>query len=141
MGAASVIVDDQKRVLLVKHNYGRHNWEIPGGLSEARESAEETARREVREEIGVEIAIEALTGVYWEPAWRGGGGHHFVFRARLAEGVTPRVADPNEIADLGWIAFDALPRPLSDFTLKRIEDALTGAPASLQVVERRIWLE
>lgn len=141
MGAASVIVDGKKRVLLVKHDYGRHNWEIPGGISEAGESAEETARREAREEIGVELEIEALTGVYWEPEWRGVGGHHFVFCGHLRDGATPRVADPDEIADLGWFAHDSLPRPISDFTVRRIEDALTGAPASLHVVGPRIWFE
>lgn len=141
LGAASVIVDGSTRALLVRHNYGRHNWEIPGGLSEPGESAEQTARREVREELGVEIEIEGLTGVYWEPEWREVGGHHFVFRARLTDGSQPRAADPNEIADLGWFRAEAFPRPISDFTVKRIADALAGGPARVHTVRTRRWLE
>jgi 8-oxo-dGTP diphosphatase len=140
MGAASVIVRSD-RVLLVKHNYGRHNWEIPGGLSEAGESAEETAIREVREELGVEVVVEKLTGVYWEPGWRGIGGHHFVFRCRLRDGAVPRAADPNEIADVMWCSIEDLPRPISDFTIERIKDALSGDPPRLKVVRPRTWLE
>jgi 8-oxo-dGTP diphosphatase len=140
MGAASVIVGEAG-ILLVKHSYGRHNWEIPGGGSEAGESAEETAVREVREELGVEIVVESLTGVYWEPGWREVGGHHFVFRCRLVDGAVPQAADPNEIADLRWCSVDDPPRPISDFTLQRIADALSGEPPRLKVVGPRIWLE
>lgn len=141
LGAATVIVDEADRVLLVRHSYGPLNWEIPGGISEAGESAEGTARREVREEIGIEIAVEALTGVYWEPEWRGTGGHHFVFRARLPNGAVPRVADPKEIADLGWFAFADLPRPINDFTALRIRHALDGTPPLVHTIGPRKWLE
>lgn len=141
LGAASVIVDGSAQVLLVRHTYGRRNWEIPGGLSEAGESAEETARREVREELGVDIEIESLTGVYWEPGWRHIGGHHFVFRAHLTDGAQPRAADPKEIADLGWFSAEALPRPISDFTTQRIRDALGRRPALVHTIRSRRWLE
>src|SRR2546430_17534647 len=79
LGAASVILDDHGRILLVKHAYGELNWELPGGGGEARESAEETARREAREEVGVELHIDRLTGVYWEPEK---DAHHFGFFPR-----------------------------------------------------------
>ena len=61
-------MDSEGRILLVKHNYGKYNWEIPGGLSELNESAEETAKREVFEETGLEVTIGRLTGVYYEPS-------------------------------------------------------------------------
>lgn len=141
LGAASVIIDGAGRVLLVRHNYGRRNWEIPGGGSEPGESAEETARREVREEVGVEIEIAAVSGVYWEAAWRDIGGHHFVFRAHLADGAVARPADPHEIADLGWFSADALPRPISDFTVQRIRDALKNGPALVRTIGPRTWLK
>jgi 8-oxo-dGTP pyrophosphatase MutT (NUDIX family) len=62
LGSAAVIPDDQGRVLLVKHSYGRLNWEIPGGLAELHESATENALREVREETGLEVEAQRLTG-------------------------------------------------------------------------------
>lgn len=50
MGAAAVILDEDRRVLLVKHTYGRRNWELPGGYVELDESAADAVVREVREE-------------------------------------------------------------------------------------------
>ncbi len=142
LGAASVILDEDDRVLLVHHTYGQLNWEIPGGGGEPHESAEETAIREAREEVGVELHDRRLTGVYWEPGWRDGLGlHHFVFRAILAPGSVPRPSDPNEISECGWFALDALPRPLSSFTAQRIEDALSDRPVGVIVVSERRWLD
>jgi rhodanese-related sulfurtransferase/ADP-ribose pyrophosphatase YjhB (NUDIX family) len=141
LGASSVIPDGDGRILLVHHTYGERNWEIPGGHLEGRESAETTAIREVREETRAQIEIQRLTGVYWEPAWGAAGGHHFVFRASLATGSPqPAVADRAEISDLGWFTRDALPRPISDFTVRRIEDAVSSRPAGVFVVPPRTWL-
>ncbi|OLB83553.1 MAG: hypothetical protein AUI15_35885 [Actinobacteria bacterium 13_2_20CM_2_66_6] len=134
LGAASVIVDDHGRILLVKHAYGELNWELPGGGGEARESAEETARREAREEVGVELRIDRLTGVYWEPE---NDAHHFVFLAR--SNGQARVHDRGEITDVGWFDPSALPRPLSDFTERRIADAVTGGPTRVETIGPRVW--
>ena len=135
LGAATVVVDESSRVLLVKHNYGELNWELPGGAGEAGESAEETARREMREEVGVELETMRLAGVYWDPPI---DAHHFVFQARVRG--TPYLADPNEITEVGWFPPDALPRPISDFTLRRITDAISGAPAGVWKIGPRVWL-
>jgi ADP-ribose pyrophosphatase YjhB (NUDIX family)/rhodanese-related sulfurtransferase len=140
LGASSVITDGDGRVLLVHHTYGELNWEVPGGVLEPRESAEEAAVREVREETGASIEIERLTGVYWEPGWGAAGGHHFVFRARLAADTpSPTVTDRAEISEVGWFARDALPRPISDFTIRRIDDALGDRPPAIRTVPPRTW--
>jgi 8-oxo-dGTP diphosphatase len=76
MGAAAIILDSEDRILLVKHSYGKYNWDLPGGKSEVNESAEETAIREVREEIGLDVEIGQLTGVYYDSNH---DMHHFVF--------------------------------------------------------------
>jgi 8-oxo-dGTP diphosphatase len=142
LGAASVIVDKDGRVLLVKHNYGEHNWEIPGGGAEPGESIEETAHREALEEVGVRLGLERLTGVYWEPDREDGKAiHHFVFLARLDRASpTPRVVDVAEITDCAWFAPENMPRPISDFTVLRVSDALSGGPASFCRVGPRMWL-
>jgi 8-oxo-dGTP diphosphatase len=134
LGAASVILDDHGRILLVKHGYGELNWELPGGRGEARESAEETARREAREEVGVELHIHRLTGVYWEPEL---DAHHFVFRANSAGEA--RVHDEGEITDIGWFDPSDLPRPHSDFTERRIADALSGGLTTVYTIGPRVW--
>lgn len=142
LGAAVVIADPEGRVLLVRHNYGRHNWEIPGGGTEPGESVIGTALREAREELGVAVVIERLTGVYWEPGWSADRGmHHFVFRAALDGQLPAEPPDPREIAQWIWASLDMPPRPISDFTLRRIRDALDGGPAAVSTIGARLWLE
>ena len=84
LGAATVIVDDRHRVLLVKHAYGERNWELPGGRGEARESV--------------------------------------------------------EVTEIGWFSGDTLPRPVSDFTIRRIDDAFAERTPAVTVIGPRVWL-
>ena len=136
IAAAAVIVDEDERVLLVRHSYGELNWEIPGGAGEIGESADAAAVREVREETGLEVAAERLTGVYFEPAAK---CHHFVFACRRTMLTEPTPSSP-EITDVRWCARAALPRPISDFTIRRIDDALDGKRAEMYEIGAREWI-
>lgn len=139
VGAAAVILDLQGRVLLVKHNYGRLNWELPGGAAEPHESAVDTVLREVREETGLRVQAERLAAVYYEPRI---DMHHFLFVCRPLDAAAVPRADPAETTDCGFWPPDALPRPISDFTVRRIQDAASGAGSPLPVViGPRQWLE
>ncbi len=136
LGAAAVIRDELGRVLLVRHTYGKCNWELPGGFSEPNESAAATAMREVREEIGLMVEAGRLIGVYYDSE------HdmlHFVFFCHpVAEG-TPRPSCP-EISECLYCDSASLPRPISDFTVRRVQDALSGAGASLTTIGARRWI-
>lgn len=136
IGAAAVITDGHGRVLLVRHTYGERNWELPGGVGDDGESADATVVREVREETGLEVAAERLTGIYWEPA---ADMHHFVFVCRPTMRVDPR-PDMNENDEVRWCDRIALPRPISDFTARRIDDALDGKPAQIHEIGPRQWI-
>jgi 8-oxo-dGTP pyrophosphatase MutT (NUDIX family) len=50
------VITDRDRVLLVRHTYGREQWDFPGGRIEGSEPPHSTARREMREELGLEVA-------------------------------------------------------------------------------------
>lgn len=138
IGAAAVIVDAEGKVLLVKHSYGKHNWELPGGIAEEKESAEETAKREVCEEVGLDVRVGALTGIYYDP---NNDMHHFVFMAHNDKNQMPRPSS-SEIVECRFYSRDELPRPISDFTCRRIEDACNQDRAHLfHTVGPRKWLE
>lgn len=140
MGAAAVILDAEGRVLLVKHNYGRCNWELPGGGAEYEESIVETALREVREETGLRVAAQHMIGIYYETE---GDFLHFVFRCQLLDPTaTPYAKDTSEITACAYWPPHALPRPISDFTIRRIEEALAspGMPLPTPIPPRR-WLD
>jgi hypothetical protein len=50
--------------------------------------------------------------------------------------------DRAEISECRFWPPDALPRPISDWTIRRIEDALAGNQFGLPVtIGERIWLE
>lgn len=138
IGAAAVIVNEQGHVLLVKHSYGKNNWDLPGGKGEEQESAQQTAMREVFEEVGINIEIGALTGVYYEAQY---DMHHFVFLANNGADQMPVPSSP-EILECGYFAPDHLPRPISDFTCNRIAAALNHDRAGLfHSIGPRVWYE
>jgi 8-oxo-dGTP diphosphatase len=139
LGAAAVILDEAGHVLMVRHTYGRLNWEIPGGHAEPYESILDTVVREVREETGLHVRVLHTTGTYYEPA---NDMHHFVFRCEALDlGQEPRPSS----SEIGACAFwppDSLPRPISDFTIQRIREALERPPQPLpHAIERRRWLQ
>ncbi len=139
LGAAAIIVDRPGHVLLVKHTYGKLNWELPGGATEPNESVEQTVVREVREETGLDVIAEPITGIYDNPAH---AVHYFVSRYRPRdESATPR-PDLAEISSAGYRSVDSLSRPISDFTVRQMQDALDDRTPILPVViEPRLWLE
>lgn len=138
MGAANVLFDPDRRVLLVRHSYGALNWEIPGGGAMPGEDPGTTAQRELLEETGLDLEPQRMTGVYFEVNHRFGPIMHFVFRVLWQPGLVPVAVAP-EITDVGFWPIDDLPRPISDFTERRILDALCDE-APFAVIEKRVWL-
>jgi 8-oxo-dGTP pyrophosphatase MutT (NUDIX family) len=138
LGAAAVIQNEQSRVLLVKHTYGHLNWELPGGGAEIGESIVETVVREVREETGLIVVAQHTTGVYYEPE---NDLLHFVFLCHPQPASLNKIhLDNKEISQYGYWSPDALPRPISDFTVLRITDAISGVRLPLpKVITPRQW--
>jgi 8-oxo-dGTP diphosphatase len=139
LGAAAVILNAAGHVLLVKHTYGRLNWELPGGYAEADESIIATAIREVREETGLHVRALHTTGTYYDVEH---DMHHFVFSCQpLDPAALPQPA-ADEVSRCAFWPITDLPRPISDFTVRRIMDAVAGAQQPLpQSIEPRQWLE
>jgi 8-oxo-dGTP diphosphatase len=139
--AAAVILNSHGDVLLVKHSYGPLNWELPGGGAERDESPTQTAVREVREETGLRVSAERLTGVYYERRGPGGEAVHFAFRCRNLDETAIPQPDHREITACNYWSPEALPRPISDFTVRRIRDGLTEpGPVLPMAITPRQWL-
>ncbi len=137
LGAACAIFDAQGRALLVRHTYGHRDWSLPGGLVEPGESPLGAAERELREETGLTLSAGPLTGVYFEPGHDFGPMLHLVFRCSSPADAAP-TPEPPEIDRVGWYSLDELPTPISDFTVRRLRDALAGN-AAFGLVAARNW--
>lgn len=66
VGAAILILDTEKRLLLMKRS-DSGCWGPPGGSTEPGERVEEAARREALEETGLKIGDMSLFGVFSGP--------------------------------------------------------------------------
>jgi len=60
--AAAVLLDEQRRALLVRRRHEPHAgmWCLPGGFAEVGETIDQAALRELREETGVEARVHRL---------------------------------------------------------------------------------
>ena len=121
--AAVAVFDEHGRVLLIRENYDRRRYGLPGGVVEPGETPWEAARREAREEVGCEVDIDRLVGIYH----RIGDDAllTFVFRATIVAGE-PALQDDGEIAEVGWFATDALPSPMTNTGPHAVADAARG---------------
>src|SRR2546430_14977380 len=67
--------------------------------------------------------------------------HHFAFQCRLAAGAEPKASSP-EILECGYWPLASLPRPMTDFTVRRIADAQSpSASIAVTVLPARRGLE
>ncbi|MGC5004793.1 NUDIX hydrolase [Streptomyces sp. DT203] len=104
--AVAVVVDDQKRVLMMwRHRFITDTWawELPMGLIEdgAGETPEQAAIREVEEETGWQVkAVEPL--IYGQPANGITDSEHYVFRAEAGIYGGPPT-EVNETDRIEWI--------------------------------------
>lgn len=139
VGAAAFIVDSEGKVLLVKHTYGHLNWELPGGGGEPGESPEETAIREVKEETGLSVVARHITGCYY--TFENDMLHFVVWCEREDSAAAPQ-ADKAEISECAFWSPETLPHPISDWTVRRIQDAIAGNSLPLPLrIGPRIWLK
>ena len=122
LGAAGVIQNKDGQILLVKHNYGELNWELPGGFAELNESIVETAKREIYEETGLIATPKRTTGIYYDPEI---DMLHFVFLFETRDPGKESKSN-SEISEFSYFSMNQLPKPINDFTILRIKDALSG---------------
>ena len=112
-GAAAVVRDAAGGVLLVRHTYGRLNWELPGGASEPGETLEETVLRELGEETGLTGRVERLAGLYYK---REDDSHHAVYCCAIDDDRAEPAPSSEEVSACAFWPVSELPRPISDFT-------------------------
>jgi len=117
--AAAIVLDQQGRVLLLKHRFrAGTGWGIPGGFIEAGEQPDEGVRRELLEEVGLELAgVELVTTRTFKKPRQ----IEIVFRCHPHGDASPQSV---EIRKASWFAIDSLPEGLPLDQRRLIKDAL-----------------
>jgi 8-oxo-dGTP pyrophosphatase MutT (NUDIX family) len=131
LAAAVILRDTDGRVLLVKENYGRRRWGLPGGEMAPGESPAAAAIREAAEETGLEVELVQLVAVYFLRTTR--AGLRFIFEATIARGV-PTVPPSGEIEEIGWFPPNALPDPMTHTAPHGIRDAVAGSRGAFREI-------
>jgi 8-oxo-dGTP diphosphatase len=124
LASAVVILDERGRVLLVKENYDRRRWRLPGGVVEPGETPAEAAIREAAEETSLTVELDRLIALYYLRTRR--RGLRFIFAGRIVGGK-PRVRAGAEIAEVAWFPTDDLPDHTTPSAPFAIGDAVAGA--------------
>jgi ADP-ribose pyrophosphatase YjhB (NUDIX family) len=130
VGVLAAIFDEHRRILCVKQNYGSLSWTTPGGRVEDGESPVAALIREIHEESGYHAQVEHLVGVYAAP-----------FKDDIVLMMTSTItgsdgwAPNDEIAEIGFFACDALPKPMNPRVQHRILDAFAGRTGELHIFE------
>jgi len=128
LGVRAVVLDDDNRVLLVRHTYVS-GWYLPGGGVETGETAIEALRRELFEEANVALdEVPKLHGVFFNRRISR-RDHIVVYLVRdFRQSGAPK---PNrEIAECAFFDVDNLPSATTRGTRARIREAIDGSAAA-----------
>jgi len=107
VGVVGVVLSDDRRILLARHNY-RRGWGIPGGMLGWRELPRQAVHRELREEVGLEVREVGTPEILVSRSPR---RIEWYFDMALAEGCAVEDAHPisAEIAETRWFPLDDIP--------------------------------
>ena len=116
VGAATLIVDAENRLLLMKRSDSGF-WGPPGGAVELGEIVETAARREVREETGLELGPLIPFGIFSGPElfyrYPNGDEVYNVTIVYLTRDWRGNIHLNDEHTDWGWFTAKGIPEDLS----------------------------
>lgn len=126
LGVRAVVLDDQKRVFLIRHTYVP-GWHLPGGGVETGETALDALGRELREEACIVMdEPPALAGIFFNQR-TSPRDHVLVYVIRRFTVLEVKQPD-REIAEAGFFPLDQLPEETTAATRRRLAEILEGVP-------------
>lgn len=126
VSVGAMLFNEKGDLFLSKRSQNTKNergcWETPGGSVDFGETLKEAVKREFKEEYGIDIEIveQYPAEDHLIPEEK----QHWVattFLAKMKDGQTPIIMEPEKCDDIGWFSLDNLPSPLSIITKLDIE--------------------
>ncbi len=115
-GCSIVALDEQRRILLVRHSYGTPQWTVPGGGMRKGEDPVRTALREIAEELDCSLHEPRFLTRLQEPYYGGSNQVHVV--VGQVKGA-PR-PDMREIVEVGFFHRHELPHDTAPMVSRRL---------------------
>jgi 8-oxo-dGTP pyrophosphatase MutT (NUDIX family) len=101
------VLTDSENVLLVRHTYGRREWDLPGGGVKRDERPLDAARREVEEELGVHLDDWRDLGCLRATEYH---RHDTIYCFQAELNGKQLTIEPGEIDTVRWFSRRRLPR-------------------------------
>lgn len=121
LGCGLAIVRDGKLLLYRRANAPEAgHWNIVGGKVDHMERAVDAARREAQEESG--LGINSLEFLCVSEHLIEADIQHWVSMIYVTRDFSgePQLTEPDKLTDFGWFDLDALPDPVSRFTIDAV---------------------
>lgn len=108
------MIEREGRVLLMRRvgAHGAGTWSTPGGHLDYGETPDQCAIREVIEETGLRVHRAVFRGITNDVFDERGLHYITIWMQVEIESGEATLAAPDEAAEIGWFAWDALPQPL-----------------------------
>jgi ADP-ribose pyrophosphatase YjhB (NUDIX family) len=117
--AVDIIIEIDKKVVLIKRKNPPYGWALPGGFVELGESVENTAKREAKEETGLELTNLKQFHVYSQPD-RDPRKHTVSIVFTASSNGLPKAA--NDAAEIMLFILDDLPQNITFDHRQILED-------------------
>ncbi len=100
------VIEYNDTILMVRHNYGKRRWTLPGGRIEKNETPSDAVRREVKEEVGIIVSEVRSLGEFLSTLEY---KRDYIYCFCATTNNLDIKIDPNEIYEASWFPINNIP--------------------------------
>ncbi len=109
------VIEYNDTILMVRHNYGKRRWTLPGGRIEKNETPSDAVRREVKEEVGIIVSEVRSLGEFLSTL---DYKQDYIYCFCATTNNKDIKIDPNEIYEASWFPINKIPEDRTEIASK-----------------------